>query len=114
MVVAQGDILWADLGEARGSEAAFDRPVVVIQGNRLNQSRLMTIVCVPLTGNLNWSDAPSSVTLTAKSTGLDRDSVAQVHQVTAIDRAQLGERIGRISERHLAQIFGKLDLVLGR
>jgi mRNA-degrading endonuclease toxin of MazEF toxin-antitoxin module len=52
--VALGEIWWADLPGPAGSAAGFRRPVVVVQGNPLNRSRLATVVCVPLTSNLMW------------------------------------------------------------
>ena len=56
MVIAQGDVCWADLPDPTGSGPGFRRPVVVIQGNPLNRSRVATVVCVPLTSNLRWAD----------------------------------------------------------
>ena len=70
MVVAQGDIWWADLPEPTGSGPGFRRPVVVVQGDAFNASRIATVVCVPLTSNLRWADAPGNVLLSARLTGL--------------------------------------------
>ncbi len=70
MVVAQGDIWWADLPEPTGSGPGFRRPVVVVQGDAFNASRIATVVCVPLTSNLRWAAAPGNVLLSARLTGL--------------------------------------------
>jgi mRNA interferase MazF len=78
VTIAQGDIWWADLPEARGSGPAFRRPVVVVQGDALNRSRIATVVCVALTSNLKWADAPGNVLLPASVTGLPKESVANV------------------------------------
>ena len=112
--VAQGDVWWAELPEPAGSGPGFRRPVVVIQGNSLNRSRIATVVCVPLTSNLVWADAPGNVVLPVKASGLAKDSVANASQIIAIDRAFLTERAGRLAPKQLAQILQGVDVVLGR
>lgn len=72
------------------------------------------MVCVPLTSNLRWADAPGNVLLRARSTGLPRDSVANVSQILTIDRAWLSELIGQISTRRLQLLLAGIDIVLGR
>lgn len=114
MVIWQGEVWWADLSEPLGSEAGFRRPVLVIQGDALNQSRIATAICVPLTSNLKWAAAPGNVILKAKATGLPKDSVANVSQNVAIDRDMLTKRAGKVQKRILTQVFAGLDLVLGR
>ncbi|HEX5661841.1 MAG TPA: type II toxin-antitoxin system PemK/MazF family toxin [Polyangiales bacterium] len=113
-MIAQSEVWWADLGEPTGSEPGFRRPVLVVQGDSLNRSRLATVVCVPLTSNLKWGDAPGNVLLKAKSTGLAKDSVANLAQIVALDRTALTERVGRISKPQLQLVFAGLDVVLGR
>jgi mRNA interferase MazF len=81
VVISQGEIWWADLPSPVGSGPGFRRPVVVVQGDALNRSRVSTVVCVPLTSNLNWALAPGNVRLTARLTGLAKDSVANVSQI---------------------------------
>ncbi len=88
--------------------------MVVLQGDALNRSRLATVVCVPLTSNLRWADAPGNVLLRARSTGLAKDSVANLSQVIAIDKALLSERTGHVSRTQIELLFAGLDLVLGR
>jgi mRNA interferase MazF len=112
--VAQGDVWWADLPDATGSGPGFRRPVVVVQGNPLNRSRVATVVCVPLTSNLTWAAAPGNTLLSADATRLPRDSVANASQIIAIDRALLTERAGRLAPKLLQQILHGIDVVLGR
>jgi len=112
--VAQGDIGWADLPEPGGSGPGLRRPVVVVQGNPLDRSRIATVVCVPLTSNLTWADAPGNTLLAAKATGLPRDSVANALQIITIDRSFLAERVGRLGPKQLAQVLHGIDVVLGR
>jgi mRNA interferase MazF len=96
MVISQGEILWADLPVPTGSGPGLRRPVVVIQGDALNRSRIATVVCVPLTTNLRWADAPRNLFLPARTTGLPKDSVANVSQVTSLDRSLLTEPVGKL------------------
>ena len=114
MVVGQGEVWWADLAEPRGSEPGFRRPVVVIQGDALNRSRIGTILCVVLTGNVRWADAPGNVLLSAKATGLANDSVANVSQIVTLDRDAFLERMGKIVRAKLELIFSGIDIVLDR
>jgi mRNA interferase MazF len=114
MVISQGEIWWADLPEPVGSGPGYRRPVVVVQGEAFNRSRIATVVCVPLTSNIEWADAPGNVLLPARSTGLPRDSVANVSQLVTLDRAILAERAGRLSRKQLDLVLLGIDLVLGR
>lgn len=114
MVVGQGEVWWADLAEPRGSEPGFRRPVVVIQGDALNRSRIGTILCVVLTGNVRWAEAPGNVLLSAKATGLANDSVANVSQIVTLDRDAFLERMGKLVRAKLELIFSGIDIVLDR
>jgi len=97
-----------------GSGPGFRRPVVVVQGDALNRSRLATIVCVPLTSNTVWADAPGNVLLTRTASGLSTDSVANASQVLALDRSLLTDRVGRLRPKHLALVLHGIDVILGR
>jgi len=114
VVISQGDIAWADLGPAKGSEPAYRRPVLVVQGDNFNRSRLRTVVCVALTSNVRLKEAPGNVLLVRRSTGLAKDSVANVSQIFAIDRTALGTPVGRVSRSLLQTVLSGIDLVLGR
>ena len=113
-MIAQGEVWWADLGEPAGSEPGFRRPVVVVQGDAFNTSSLRTVVCVVLTSNLKWGEAPGNVPLPARATGLPKPSVANVSQLVTIDRTALTERAGRLSASNLELVLAGLDVVLGR
>jgi mRNA interferase MazF len=114
VVIAQGDIWWAALPPPVGSGPGFDRPVVVVQGDGFNRSRIATVVVVPLTSNVRLADMPGNVRLPASRTHLTKDSVANVSQILAIDRSLLTERVGQITQEQLESIFRGLDLVLDR
>jgi len=112
--IAQGDVWWADLPAPVGSGPGFRRPVVVVQGDALNRSRIATVVCVPLTSNLRWADAPGNVALSARVTGLPKDSVANVSQILTLDRELFTERVGKVPRARLELLFVGIDIVLGR
>jgi mRNA interferase MazF len=114
VVIAQGEVWWVDLGEPAGSEPGLRRPVVVVQGDAFNASSLRTVVCVALTSNLKWAEAPGNVLLPARATGLPRPSVANVSQVVTLDRATLTDRAGRLSASRLELVLAGLDILLGR
>ncbi|HSK30206.1 MAG TPA: type II toxin-antitoxin system PemK/MazF family toxin [Candidatus Limnocylindria bacterium] len=114
MVIAQGHVYWANLPEPTGSGPGFRRPVLVVQSDALNRSRLRTVVCVPLTSNLRWAEAPGNVMLTAKATGLPKDSVVNTSQLITLDRALLTEEVGKLSKRQLDLILSGIDIVLAR
>lgn len=114
MVIRQGEIWWANLPEPFGSEAGYRRPVLVIQGDRFNRSRISTIVCIPLTSELRWAEAPGNVLLEASVTDLPKDSVANVSLILAVNKHQLVEPAGYVTERELEKVFRGIDLVLGR
>ena len=114
MVIAQGEVWWADLPPPTGSGPGFRRPVVVVQGDTLNRSRIATVVCVPLTSNLRWENAPGNVFLPARLTGLPKDSVANVSQIVTLDKDLLTERVGKFPRAKLELLFSGIDVVFGR
>ena len=113
-MIAQGEIWWAELADPTGSGPGFRRPVVVVQGDAFNASTLATVVIVPLTSNLQWANAPGNVRLTARMTGLPRDSVANVSQILTVDRDVLRDRTGKVAAAKLDLVLTGLDVVLGR
>ena len=114
MVISQGDVWWADLGEPVGSQPGFRRPVVVVQGDSFNRSRISTVVCIPLTSNLRLTDAPGNVLLECDVTGLPKDSVANVSQPVTLDRSSLTERVGNLPDAKLDLVLYGIDVVLSR
>ena len=114
MVISQGEVWWADLGVPVGSAPGFRRPVLIVQGEALNRSRIATVVCVTLTSNIAWADAPGNVVLEANLTGLPKASVANVSQVVTLDKSVLRERVGKLSRAKLELVLAGIDVVLGR
>ena len=116
MVISQGEVWWADLPAPAGSGPGFRRPVVVVQDDVLNRSRIATVVCVPLTSNLAWAGAPGNVPLPAGLAGLSKDSVANVSQIVSLDKTLLTERVGKLprAKLELLLFLSGIDLILGK
>jgi mRNA interferase MazF len=114
MVISQGEIWWADLPDPAGSGPGFRRPVVVVQGDSLNRSRIATVVCVPLTSNLKWAEAPGNVMLPARLTGLPKDSVANVSKIVTLDKMLLTGHVGKLPRPQLSLVLSGVDVVLGK
>jgi mRNA interferase MazF len=88
--------------------------VIVVQGDALNRSRISTTVCVTLTSNLKWGLAPGNLRLTARLTGLPKDSVANVSQIVAVDKDLLTDRVGKLPRHKLELVLSGIDVVLGK
>lgn len=113
MVVSQGEIWWADLPAPAGSGPGFRRPVVVVQSDAFNRSRIATVVCVPLTSNLKWALAPGNVRLSARLTGLPKDSVANVSQIVSLGKDLLTARVGKLPRSKMELLLSGIGVVLG-
>jgi len=111
-VIERGDIWWAELGKPRGTEPGFRRPVLVVQADAFNRSRIQTVICVVLSSNLRVADAPGNVVLASRDSGLPKDSVANVSQIVTIDRDVLRERVGKVPGQVRERIDRGVRLVL--
>lgn len=85
-----------------------------MQRDAFTRSRIATLVCVALTSNLRWADAPGNVLLTARTTGLPKDSVANVWQLLTLDREALTERVGALPAKTRELVLLGIDIALGR
>ena len=112
MVVERGQVWWADLDEPRGSEAGFRRPLLIVQDDAFNRSRIRTVVAVVLTSNLRLVDAPGNVLIPAKASGLPKDSVVNVSQIVTIDRDFLSEPAGKLRGQLMKSVEDGLRLAL--
>jgi mRNA interferase MazF len=109
----RGEIWWADFGIPSGSEAGFRRPVLIVQDDAFNESRIRTIVVLPLTANLRLSKAPGNVFVKNKESKLPEDSVIVVAQLYALDRKKFIERISKIKRETMEKVENGMMLVLG-
>ncbi len=112
LVIQRGDIWWASLRPPSGSEPGFRRPVLLVQADSFNRSRIHTVIAVVITSNLRLADAPGNVHLARRHSGLPRESVVNVSQVITLDRSFLTERVGRIPPAKQREVDAGLRLAL--
>jgi len=110
--IQRGEIWWADLPEPRRSEPGYRRPVLVVQADSFNLSRIQTVIVAAITGNVGLADAPGNVLLPARSAGLPHDSVVNVSQLLTLDRSFLTEHAGALPPRLQRSVDEGLRTVL--
>lgn len=108
----RGEIWWAELPEPVASEPGYRRPVLIIQSNDFNRSRIRTVISVVLTTNLRLAEAPGNVLVTKKDTALPKDSVVNVSQTITLDKTFLAERVSQVSDRIMMSVEEGLRMVL--
>jgi len=111
-VSRRGEIWWASLGVPRSSEPGYRRPVLVIQSDAFNRSRISTVLVAAITSNLRLADAPGNVRLSPRYSGLRKESVVNVSQVLTLDKRYLTERVGKAPPSVMESVDGGLRLVL--
>lgn len=109
----RGEIWRAALSEPRESEPGFSRPVIIVQTDEFNRSRINTVITVVLTSNLKLARAPGNVLLPSKDTGLPKDYVANVSQVVTLDKTFLTACAGSLPKSFFRRVEAGLRLVLG-
>jgi mRNA interferase MazF len=110
--MTRGEIWWADFGIPFGSEPGFNRPVLIIQADALNQSKINTIIVVPFTTNLILENAPGNVFVEKEESKLTKDSVLVVSQISVIDKKRLVKYENKISQSLLDLLEDGLKLIL--
>jgi len=111
-VIRRGELWWGDLDEPVGSEPGYTRPLLVVQSDGFNASRIATTITVGITANLRLIDAPGNVLLPRRVSGLPKDSVINVSQIYTIDHTLLRDRIGHLPEDILEQVDQGLRFIL--
>jgi mRNA interferase MazF len=109
----RGEVWWASLPAATGSGPGFRRPVLVIQSDPFNQSRIATVVTAVITSNLALADAPGNVRLGRSESGLAKPSIVNVSQIVTLDRQLLSQKVRAIPGAVMRQVDEGLRLVLG-
>jgi len=112
LVIERGEIWWADLGEPRGSSPGFHRPVVIIQSDLFNQTKINTLIVAIITTNLRLAELAGNVRLSTRSSGLNKESIINISQIFTLDRQDLLEFAGSLSARKMEQVDAGLRLVL--
>ncbi len=112
-MIRRGMVCWADLGSTVGSRPAKRRPVLVVQADGFNQSRLATVLVVVITSNTALAVMPGNVFLPAATTGLPRDSVVNVTAVVTLNRSDLEAQVGDVADSLMQEVERGLRRVLG-
>ncbi len=109
----RGEIWWASMGEPRGSEPGYHRPVIIISSNDFNQSLIQTVIVAVVTSNLRLVDAPGNFKITKKQSSLNKDSVVNVSQLITLDKTFLTEKVGKLNSKNINVLNEGIKLVLG-
>ena len=109
----RGEIWWASLPVPQGSSPGFRRPIVVVQSDQFNESRISTVIVAILTSNLRLAAAPGNILLDRRESGLPRDSVLNLSQVLTVDKSFLTERVGTLPAQTIISMDAGLKLVVG-
>lgn len=112
MVIEQGEIYWIDIEEPSESEPGYRHPHIVIQNNLFNSSRINTVVVCVITSNLKRAKAPGNVLLEKGEVNLPKKSVVNISQVYTVNKSDLKEKIGKVSEKRMQQILDGLHLLV--
>ena len=112
-MIRRGEVWWASLREPIGSEPGYRRPVLVVQSNEFNESRLRTVIVLTITSNLRLAGAPGNVLCRHKDTGLPKESVVNVSQTAAVNKDRLTERVGTLPPTLMHEVEAGMRLALG-
>jgi len=111
--MTRGEIWWASLRRPLGSEPGFRRPVLIIQSNIYNKSKINTVICAVITSNLNLADVGNNIFLNSTESHLPKDSVINISQIITIDKAYLYQPVGVVNSKILHRLDNGLKTVLG-
>jgi len=111
-MIRQGDVYWLELEQPRGSEPGYRHPHVVIQCNVFNQSKINTVALCALTSNLKRASSPGNVLLKKGEANLSKPSVVNISQLITVDRADLGDKIGSLSQKSLDKIIAGIKILI--
>ena len=112
MVIRRGQIWWASLGPPFGSEAGLRRPVLIVQSDDFNESKIGTVIVAPVTSNVGLAQAKGNVFLSRRASGLQRPSVVNVSLLVAVDRSRLTEHVSNLPPETVGEVEEGLRMVL--
>ena len=108
----KGEVWWASLGDPRGSEPGFKRPVIIVSANEFNKSTIKTVIVAVITSNLRLAESPGNFSVSKKDSGLAKESVVNISQLLTLDKSFLVEKSKKIPELKLIRLNEGLKLVL--
>jgi mRNA interferase MazF len=111
--MTRGEIWWADYGIPYGSKPGYRRPVIIIQNDFFNNSKINTTIIVPLSTNLLLADVPGNIFIDKKTSKLTKDSVILISQIGVIDKGRLQEKVSSIDREAMEKIENGIMFILG-
>jgi mRNA interferase MazF len=111
--MTRGEIWWVDYGIPYGSEPGYRRPVIIIQNDFFNNSKIHTTIAVPLSTNLLLADVPGNIFIDKKDSNLTKDSVILISQIGVIDKERLQEKVSKINRELMEKIENSIMFILG-
>ena len=110
--MTRGELWWVDYGIPFGSEPGFRRPVVILQNDFFNASKINTTIVIPLSTNLVLADVPGNVFIDKKESKLSKDSVILISQLGVVDKQRLIERISKVNKAIMNKIAENIAFIL--
>ena len=107
----RGEIWWAYLPSPVGSGPGFRRPVLVIQANAFNSSKIATVIVAVITSNLALAEAPGNLRVSKSDSGLPQPSVVNVSQVITVDKSVLTTKVKALPASSMVAVDEGLKLV---
>lgn len=111
-MISRGSICWVDLGAPRGSRPATVRPVLVLQDDAYNSSRLATVIAAVITSNTAQAAVAGNVFVPASAAGLNKDSVVNLTGLVTLNKSDLDPPVGRLPQYLMDEVDAGLKLVL--
>ena len=111
--MVRGEIWWASLHKPRGSEPGFRRPLLIVQADAFNRSKINTVVCAVITSNTSLASAPGNILLNKQDSNLSKDSVVNISQIVTVDKRYLSECVGSVPRKILLDVESGMRLILG-
>ncbi len=108
----RGEIWWSELPEPAGSGPGYKRPLLIIQSNDFNKSKINTVIAAVITSNLRLAGAPGNILLSPKRSRLPKESVINVSQIITVDKSFLTEKVHNLPNNIMNQVDEGLKLVL--
>ena len=108
----RGEVWWAELPDPTASETGFRRPVLILQSNLFNRSRIQTVLVAAMTSTMKLAAAPGNVSLSKRSANLGRESVVNISQIVTLDKSFLRERAGKLQDPKLREVEEGVRLIL--
>ena len=109
----RGELWWADYGIPFGSEPGYRRPVIIVQNDYFNNSKINTTIVIPLSTNVLLADVPGNIFIGKKESKLNCDSVILFSQVGVIDKQRLIEKISKINREIMLKIENSILFMFG-